>query len=97
MSAYPRVKPVVTRPLNAANHPALTRQQSKKLNSSIVGPTIKSSSRLSAYLPEIGKKGGEVRNDGETEPLLESRIRAIADSKSNQADADKFWSDSKRA
>ena len=54
--------------------------------SSIVGPTIKADSRLSAYLPEIGQKGGEIRDVGLNEPILHmDGVREI--------DGIHFWSD----
>ena len=58
-TSYPksiRLKPVINRTNNFANHPALAQQQKNStinFKSTTVGPTIKSASRLSAYLPDI--------------------------------------------
>ena len=73
-----RLKTVIQRPANFSNHPAIASQQKRTLNckSSIVGPTIKSQSRLSSYhLPTIQPNRGSIEHDEPTLNTIQSVLR----------------------
>lgn len=90
---YPKQKSVVYRPGNMQNHPALIQKQNRAFgsHSSVVGPTIKTGSRLHAYFPDISKRGGDIDDHGENEPLVRSVSKAMDEGDSREIDGIHFW------
>ena len=63
-----------------------------------MGPTIKASSSLAMYFPDISQRaGGDILDEGQNEPILRSVSKAIQDGDTREIDGIQFWSASDTA
>ena len=93
LNPYPKLKKVIARPMDLNTISVKHRASNTKIGS-VVGPTIKTGSRLSAYFPEIGvqKQGQKEMIDiGALEPAIGSANDYAQNSEIRNEDGIQYW------